>query len=225
MSKTRLASAVTGLVCQTSPEGVAWNSFRFPGNENEAALGVGGVTVGHRAAGEASRRGLLPFAGHRAFGNRLVLLLGHARENGEDHLAHGGSGVYGFGDGAEDHAVSLPQGGRGGDGVGKVSGEAVELPDQEDRERAFAGQGQDAGEAGPGLGSRGSRDDAAGQVSLIRRSFKPTLLLAAGENMKTIQEFLGHSRFSTTADTYAHTLPDQHRQVAETMDRILDPRG
>jgi len=27
--------------------------------------------------------------------------------------------------------------------------------------------------------------------------------------------------FSTTADTYAHTLPDQHRQAAETMDRIL----
>lgn len=80
---------------------------------------------------------------------------------------------------------------------------------------------------------------------LIRRSFKPilrkaelpdirfhdlrhtcaSLLLAAGENMKVVQELLGHSRFSTTADTYAHTLPDQHRRAAETMDRILNPRG
>jgi integrase len=83
-----------------------------------------------------------------------------------------------------------------------------------------------------------------GKSALIRRSFKPILrkaelpdirfhdlrhtcasvLLAAGENMKTVQELLGHSRFSTTADTYAHTLPDQHRQAAETMDRILGPR-
>ena len=36
-----------------------------------------------------------------------------------------------------------------------------------------------------------------------------SLPLAAGENMKVVQELLGHSRFSTTADTYAHTLPDQ----------------
>ena len=80
-----------------------------------------------------------------------------------------------------------------------------------------------------------------GKSVLIRRSFKPilrktelpdirfhdlrhtcaSLLLAAGENMKVVQELLGHSRFSTTADTYAHTLPGQHRQAAETMDRIL----
>jgi len=78
-----------------------------------------------------------------------------------------------------------------------------------------------------------------------RRSFKPlltkaglpdmrfhdlrhtaaSLLLAAGENMKVIQELLGHARFATTADTYAHTLPDQNRQAAETMDRLLKSRG
>ena len=72
-----------------------------------------------------------------------------------------------------------------------------------------------------------------GKSVLIRRSFKPilrktelpdirfhdlrhacaSLLLAGGENV------------STTADTYARTLPGQHRQATETMDRILGPRG
>jgi len=32
-------------------------------------------------------------------------------------------------------------------------------------------------------------------------------------------------RYIRAADTYAHTLPGQHRQAAETMDRLLNPRG
>lgn len=80
-----------------------------------------------------------------------------------------------------------------------------------------------------------------GKSDFIRRSFKAvlrraglpdirfhdlrhtaaTLLLAAGENMRTIQEMFGHSRFSTTADIYAHVLPDQQRQTADKMDAVL----
>ncbi len=80
-----------------------------------------------------------------------------------------------------------------------------------------------------------------GKSDFIRRSFKTilrraelpdirfhdlrhtaaTLLLAAGENMRTIQEMLGHSRFGTTADIYAHVLPEQKRRAAESMDLLL----
>lgn len=77
--------------------------------------------------------------------------------------------------------------------------------------------------------------------TMIRRAFKPllakaglpnihfhdlrhscaTLLLAVGENMKTIQEMLGHSRYGTTADVYAHVLPGQQKQAAARMNEIL----
>lgn len=75
--------------------------------------------------------------------------------------------------------------------------------------------------------------------TMIRRAFKPALrkaslpnirfhdllhsaalLLAAGENMRTVQEMWGHSRFGTTADVYAHVLPGQQKRAVARMDEI-----
>jgi integrase len=48
-----------------------------------------------------------------------------------------------------------------------------------------------------------------------------TLLLAQGENLKLIQEQLGHSTISTTADVYAHVLPEIQRSAADRLDGLL----
>ena len=48
-----------------------------------------------------------------------------------------------------------------------------------------------------------------------------TLLLAAGENPKVIQEMLGHSSISMTLDRYSHVIPSMQRQAAAKMDAIL----
>ena len=48
-----------------------------------------------------------------------------------------------------------------------------------------------------------------------------SLLLAAGVPMKAIQEWLGHSTFSTTADIYAHLAYKSKVQSADAMENIL----
>ena len=48
-----------------------------------------------------------------------------------------------------------------------------------------------------------------------------TLLLAAGENPKIVQEMLGHSSISMTLDRYSHVIPSMQRQAAAKMDAIL----
>ena len=48
-----------------------------------------------------------------------------------------------------------------------------------------------------------------------------SLLLAAGVPMKAIQEWLGHSTFSTTADIYAHLAFKSKVQSADAMENIL----
>ncbi len=50
-----------------------------------------------------------------------------------------------------------------------------------------------------------------------------TLLLAQGVPMKTVQEILGHSNFSTTANVYAHVLPAMKQEAAAQMDALLAP--
>jgi integrase len=50
-----------------------------------------------------------------------------------------------------------------------------------------------------------------------------TLLLAQGVHMKAVQEILGHSNFSTTANVYAHVLPSMKREAADRMDEVFAP--
>jgi integrase len=48
-----------------------------------------------------------------------------------------------------------------------------------------------------------------------------TLLLAQGVPLKTIQEVLGHSQITLTADTYAHLAPAMKRDAADQLEAIL----
>lgn len=50
-----------------------------------------------------------------------------------------------------------------------------------------------------------------------------TLLIRAGETLKTVQEVLGHSSIRTTGDIYAHVLPDHLRAAAEKLGALLAP--
>jgi integrase len=54
-----------------------------------------------------------------------------------------------------------------------------------------------------------------------QRHTSATLLLAAGENAKVVQERLGHSRISVTLDTYAHVLPGMQEKAAARLDGLL----
>lgn len=51
-----------------------------------------------------------------------------------------------------------------------------------------------------------------------------SLLLARGVPLRTIQEVLGHSQISLTADTYSHVLPALKREAADAMDSIFPRR-
>jgi integrase len=48
-----------------------------------------------------------------------------------------------------------------------------------------------------------------------------SFLLAQGVELKVVQETLGHSQISTTADIYAHVMPSLRRQAADRMDALL----
>lgn len=48
-----------------------------------------------------------------------------------------------------------------------------------------------------------------------------SLLLAAGEHPKVVQELLGHSNISLTLDSYSHVLPTLQKQAAAKMDALL----
>lgn len=48
-----------------------------------------------------------------------------------------------------------------------------------------------------------------------------TLLLASGEELKNVQELLGHKKISTTADIYAEVLEETKRKVVTKLDAFL----
>jgi integrase len=52
-----------------------------------------------------------------------------------------------------------------------------------------------------------------------------TLLLLQGEDLRVVQEVLGHASYTTTANVYAHVLPRLKRQAAARMDAILRRDG
>lgn len=54
----------------------------------------------------------------------------------------------------------------------------------------------------------------------LRHTFA-TRLLEEGENLKTVQELLGHNDISTTANRYSHVSPEVKRKAAAKMDKLL----
>ena len=48
-----------------------------------------------------------------------------------------------------------------------------------------------------------------------------TYLLSAGVPMRAVMDILGHSRMSTTADIYAHVLPEMRRDASEKVAAVL----
>src|SRR5215469_58146 len=47
-----------------------------------------------------------------------------------------------------------------------------------------------------------------------------TVLIAAGVPLKVVSELLGHSSVATTADIYAHVLPEMQQEVVKKMDDL-----
>jgi integrase len=53
------------------------------------------------------------------------------------------------------------------------------------------------------------------------RHTSASLLLAAGEHVKVVQERLGHATVTLTLDTYAHLLPDAQAGAAAKLDKLV----
>jgi integrase len=52
-----------------------------------------------------------------------------------------------------------------------------------------------------------------------------TLALSAGVPLQVVSRALGHSTIAITANTYSHVVPDQMREAANALDRILGGRA
>jgi integrase len=106
-----------------------------------------------------------------------------------------------------------------------ISGERLRLgPNWTDEGRVFPGS------AGGPLGAttiRKALTAALEQAGLpyIRihdlRHSAATMLLADGGSLLDVQELLGHSTITLTANTYAHVLDGQRRATADRIDRMI----
>jgi integrase len=47
-------------------------------------------------------------------------------------------------------------------------------------------------------------------------------MLAAGENVKVVQERLGHASITVTSDIYGHVIPGMHRETADRFAERLE---
>jgi len=55
------------------------------------------------------------------------------------------------------------------------------------------------------------------------RHTNATLMIAGGENIRTVSQRLGHAQVTTTANTYTHAIQSADAKAAETLENILDP--
>ena len=50
-------------------------------------------------------------------------------------------------------------------------------------------------------------------------------MLAAGENVKVVQERLGHASITITSDIYGHVILGMHREAADCFTERLEGRS
>ena len=78
---------------------------------------------------------------------------------------------------------------------------------------------------------RGERSKIREAAGLPRMRFHDlrhsaaTLLLTQGVHPRAVMELLGHSRITTTMDTYSHVLESVKRETASQMDCIFSPEN
>ena len=59
------------------------------------------------------------------------------------------------------------------------------------------------------------------KTGLHQRLSCATMLLSLGFSMKAVKEQLGHTRFTTTANTYAHVYNKTKQEIAEKANEVL----
>jgi integrase len=55
------------------------------------------------------------------------------------------------------------------------------------------------------------------------RHTNATLMIAGGEDIRTVSKRLGHAQVTTTVNTYTHAIQSADAKAAETLENILDP--
>jgi site-specific recombinase XerD len=66
-----------------------------------------------------------------------------------------------------------------------------------------------------------TRAVAVTAIPLALRHGAATLALAAGVDLKTVQDMLGHSTIVTTADIYTSVLPQVRRAAADSIAELV----
>lgn len=75
--------------------------------------------------------------------------------------------------------------------------------------------------AGPARTGAWDADGVHGMHAL--RHFYASVLLDAGEGIKAVSEYLGHSDPGLTLRVYAHLMPSSQERTRKAVDRVLLP--